>query len=50
MFCCIVEVRTGIFMRSSWWTTLADAVNHASSYPGIIAVEEIGKGWVWRQG
>ena len=33
--------------RSSWFSTLADALAYAADNPGIEAIEEIGKGVVW---
>lgn len=49
MFAAIVQVHGGPLLRSSWHATLAQAKKEAEVSPGIIAIEEIGVGIIWRK-
>lgn len=36
-------------MRASWHGELNKAIEHAQTHRGIVAIEEIGKGIVWKR-
>ena len=48
MYATVVEAN-GRMCRSAFFTHLDDAIGYADRHPGVVAVEHIGVGLIWKR-